>query len=102
MAVHSYNDLKAHWGHTIQLVCYGDVDDPDNVAIECITCNEVLVDFDKPNDVANAYPDGECPDCGDPIPADADDGSECGNCGHVFWASEKDTDDTPSGGITSV
>jgi ribosomal protein S27E len=32
-----------------------------------------------------AYIDGECPDCGDPIPNKAKDGESCQNCGHVFW-----------------
>jgi len=31
------------------------------------------------------YTDGICPDCNLPIPEDAENGSECVNCGHVFW-----------------
>ena len=39
------------------------------------------------------YPNGECPDCCEPIPDDCGDGDECWNCGHVFWffASTLDT-----------
>lgn len=32
----------------------------------------------------NHYEDGECPDCGEPIPDDAVSGSNCSNCDHVF------------------
>jgi hypothetical protein len=47
-----FNDLKAHIGHKIVCVNYGVGDDEHfsttNVAIECETCNCVLVDFDAP------------------------------------------------------
>jgi DNA-directed RNA polymerase subunit RPC12/RpoP len=32
----------------------------------------------------DAYPNGECPDCGRKIPVNARDGDECKNCGHFF------------------
>ena len=35
--------------------------------------------------IKDNYPEGECPDCGDPIPTDVVDGGECENCGHVFY-----------------
>jgi DNA-directed RNA polymerase subunit RPC12/RpoP len=35
--------------------------------------------------VKGSYADGKCPDCGRTIPAKAVEGSECSNCGHVFW-----------------
>ena len=35
--------------------------------------------------VVEIYKYGECPDCGDPIPDDAEFGEECLNCGHVWW-----------------
>ena len=35
--------------------------------------------------VCDDYENGECPDCGEPIPKDATSGDECVNCGHVFW-----------------
>ena len=34
--------------------------------------------------IKDYYDDGVCPDCGEPIPDDAEDGSDCVNCGHVF------------------
>mgnify|MGYP003299549221 FL=1 len=35
--------MKRHVGHHITCVCYGDsTHDPDDVCIECETCNEVL------------------------------------------------------------
>jgi hypothetical protein len=42
----------------------------------------------------DAYDDGECPDCGEQIPSDAEEGSDCSNCGHVFWSNPK-VDDEP-------
>lgn len=53
MGVDGYGDLMEHKGHNIECVTYGD----DNVALECIDCNCVLVDFDK-------YPDKEYDDGG--------------------------------------
>lgn len=44
MSVSSYQELLAHRGHKIVVVTYGD---DDNVAVECETCCEVLLDFDK-------------------------------------------------------
>jgi len=45
----SYEQLKHHMGHRIVVVGYGDENDPANVAIECESCGEVLLDFDNPN-----------------------------------------------------
>ncbi len=44
MGVASYTDLASHVGHEIQCVLYGT---NWNVALECLDCGEVLVDFDK-------------------------------------------------------
>lgn len=46
MGVSNFDDLRIHRGHTIKVVTYGNPD-PRNVAIECISCSEVLVSFDK-------------------------------------------------------
>ena len=49
MSVNNYEELRKHIGHKIVCVCYmkkGTIE-PKNVAIECETCNEVLLDFDK-------------------------------------------------------
>lgn len=56
MSVTNFNDLKGHIGHKIVCVGYALQDlsngerlsDWENIAIECETCNEVLVSFDKP------------------------------------------------------
>ena len=46
MSVSGYDDLRSHIGHNIVCVGYGSGhEDPDNVAIECETCNCVLLDF---------------------------------------------------------
>ena len=50
MGAWDYDDLKRHLGHKIVCISYvnGPNDQsPENVAIECKTCNEVLLDFDK-------------------------------------------------------
>ena len=51
MGVFDFNSLHAHAGHRISCVEYGNKDTGCvNVAIECEDCNEVLVDFNKPDD----------------------------------------------------
>lgn len=42
--------------------------------------------------VKDEYEGGLCPDCQEPIPADAIHGGECSNCGHV-WTEPSETDD---------
>jgi len=46
-----YRDLKQHIGHELHMSGYGDEDDWENVAIECLTCMEILLDFDRPDEV---------------------------------------------------
>lgn len=55
----------------------------DNISI----LDEVqTIDLDNiPNPVKMAYKNGVCPDCGEVIPDDIEDGGECVNCGHVFY-----------------
>ena len=36
--------LKAHREHHVEIVCYGDPSDPSDVRLECMDCNEVLLD----------------------------------------------------------
>lgn len=45
---------------------------------------ELLKVFDS-GLIRNAYPECECPDCGEDIPEDVVDGQACSNCGHVFY-----------------
>lgn len=35
--------------------------------------------------LTDSYENGACPDCGLDIGEDSVDGSECENCGHVFY-----------------
>lgn len=36
--------LKAHIGHDVHIVAYGDKDDPANISLECDDCNEIILD----------------------------------------------------------
>lgn len=42
-----YKELLNHYGHDVVVVIYGDPDDPENVAVECKDCYQVLTDFDR-------------------------------------------------------
>ncbi len=42
------------------------------------------------NKIKDAYPDGVCPDCYEPISDSMEEGGECGFCGHVFWLDDSD------------
>lgn len=44
MAADSYKELSRHLGHAVTVTSYGDL---ENVAIECLSCFEVLLDYDK-------------------------------------------------------
>lgn len=44
MSVQNYNDLADHYGHSLDVVIYGN---QANIAIECENCNEILIDFDN-------------------------------------------------------
>jgi len=44
MSAQNYNDLAEHFGHDLTIALY---DESDNVAVECIDCYEVLLDFDR-------------------------------------------------------
>ena len=56
MSAHNFTDLRQHAGHDIECVTYGikgyrgsmaSAYAPMNVAVECVTCSEVLLDFDR-------------------------------------------------------
>ena len=52
MSVSCFTDLVHHVGHRIEIATYGGKgEDALNVAIECMECNMVLMDFDKYNEV---------------------------------------------------
>lgn len=42
-----YEELLRHVGHKVVVVTYGRGEKPWNVALECETCGEVLLDFDE-------------------------------------------------------
>lgn len=45
MAVSSFKDLLEHVGHDVECVTYGNP--PVSVALECLTCGCVLVDYER-------------------------------------------------------
>lgn len=46
-----YHELRHHIGHRIVIVGYGNPEEPPvNVAIECESCGEVILDFDCPEE----------------------------------------------------
>ena len=49
-----------------------------------------LMMLETMNKVQDAYEDKKCPDCSEDIPNDVDEGSECSNCGHVFYSGKED------------
>ncbi|MBU1248086.1 MAG: hypothetical protein KKB70_05260 [Proteobacteria bacterium] len=61
MSICSMEDLITHSGHEIEIVYYGEENDPGCVCIECNTCGVVLVDMDQERNVLNV---DMHPDCG--------------------------------------
>ena len=43
-----FKELVKHKDHDVVIAWYGDKEDPDNIAIECEDCNEVLFDKNNP------------------------------------------------------
>lgn len=70
MSVQTYKELKTHIGHKITCVAYGSAKDPENVAIECVTCSEVILDRDK----------WSCPECGSEMCGDGENHLVCDEC----------------------
>ena len=44
MIINNYEELSTHYGHSLEVVMYGE---GVNVSLECEDCNEVLLDYDK-------------------------------------------------------
>lgn len=77
MSVAGYADLLAHVGHDIEVATYGtfpasygpeDAERvrksyPVNVAIECLDCSVVLLDYDAP-EAEHVHDAAECCECG--------------------------------------
>lgn len=60
MAVANFNDLILHVNHDLECVTYGD---KANVAIECLNCGEVLIDFDNDDrQIGDTLPESAKPD----------------------------------------
>ena len=67
MGVHSFDDLAMHVGHEVYVGQYVSFDElgeirVHNVAIECETCYEVLLDYDAPENKKRTIK--VCRDCG--------------------------------------
>ncbi len=39
-----YEQLTAHKGHHVEIVSYGDCNDPACTCLECLDCNEIILD----------------------------------------------------------
>lgn len=39
-----WNELKKHRGHAVNIVSYGDWNNPSNICLECEDCGEVVLD----------------------------------------------------------
>ena len=39
-----WNELKKHRGHKVNIVSYGDWDNPSDICLECEDCGEVVLD----------------------------------------------------------
>jgi len=48
MSATNFRELAAHCGHKLEVALYGNP--PVNAAIECLTCYEVLVDYEDDED----------------------------------------------------
>lgn len=48
--------LKSHVGHNLTCACYGDINAPRDICIECLDCNEVLVSCET---IENNYEKGK-------------------------------------------
>lgn len=88
-----YKDSQ-HFGQFHPKGSYGDLInflEDNSGAVEAIKewiANEIVDEWKEALEsqlpLKNAYEDGVCPDCQEDISDDAEEGSECGNCGHVF------------------
>jgi len=70
MSCYNYDDLCRHIGHEIECISYGETEeDPQNVSIECITCNEVLLDSESINKENDCHCRGDkyCIFCGNQL-----------------------------------
>lgn len=67
MSSQNFHDLMRHVGHQIVVATYVRDNVPINASIECLDCNEVLIDFERE-------------DCADPwLDCEPEDECECGH-----------------------
>ncbi len=90
MSCNSYEDLKRHIGHKLVIACYGTEEEriegnPENIAIECETCNEVLLDFDR--EIKKKL---KCKYCKSTLVKNADSGKYYCPNEMCFWDNEED------------
>ena len=45
-----WDKVRTHYGHKIEIAFYGPIEEPVNIAIECMRCHEVLTDSDAVED----------------------------------------------------
>ena len=72
----------------------------DDVAGMC-HANEFFAQDDEDEDtnpIRDIYSNGMCPDCGEDIPVDAEEGGQCENCGHVWCDTEEYVDNEDEDG----
>ena len=39
-----WNALKGHYGHNVEIAIYGDAENPQDICLECMDCNEIILD----------------------------------------------------------
>ena len=76
------DDFNINW---TEITC--DTDEVFNKKIESIK-----KEMERRKTIKNSYNEGECPDCGEPLPEEICDGYECVNCGHFFISPKFDGD----------
>jgi DNA repair exonuclease SbcCD ATPase subunit len=54
---------------------------------DTMRANKEMTESEK---IKDAYIDGVCPDCQEPIPDDVVEGEGCKNCSHSFWLDDSD------------
>jgi len=60
-----------------------------DVKAMCLANDLYVPEEPETNAVKDAYEGGVCPDCGEEIPDDVDEGEDCSNCGHTFHSEQK-------------
>ena len=59
MACWTRKEAEEHYGHKVEVACYGQVGDPESVTIKCTYCYEVLVAFEDLEDPDRNVPNWE-------------------------------------------